>query len=338
MTRTTAGRFRDFRGDAVSGALGFFNLYPFLLFLYVADHFQYLASLGIIVPVAALFVAGGGRIPIQHARIAVPLALVIFLGILTFRQSAMYTDAETLYRETLSRKPGSWLAHNNLGFMLVSVPGFGSRKLSLNIAKPVRIEPDYPEAHFNLGAALVRSQDPNVQAEAISEYRTALRLRPDYAEVHCNLGNALARVPGHMDDAISEFRTALRLQPDMAEAHLGMGNALVRVPGRMADAALEYRAALRINPDYVEAHFNLGNALLPLPGREPEAMAEYQAVLRLRPDLGGAAKRDGSAPGRRFRPIPLMREAHLCTTGCTTGCATLSQINRANVHRGVLTL
>jgi len=31
---------------------GFFNVYPFI-FSYVADHFQYLASLGIIVPAAA---------------------------------------------------------------------------------------------------------------------------------------------------------------------------------------------------------------------------------------------------------------------------------------------
>src|SRR4029079_8190867 len=33
-------------------ALGFINVYPFI-FSFVADHFQYLASLGIIVPVAA---------------------------------------------------------------------------------------------------------------------------------------------------------------------------------------------------------------------------------------------------------------------------------------------
>jgi hypothetical protein len=37
---------------------------------------------------------------------------------MTWRQSGIYKDAETLYRETLRRNPSSWLAHNNLGFLL----------------------------------------------------------------------------------------------------------------------------------------------------------------------------------------------------------------------------
>jgi hypothetical protein len=35
----------------------------------------------------------------------------------------MYSDAETLYRETLARNPGAWMAHNNLGSLLEEVPG-----------------------------------------------------------------------------------------------------------------------------------------------------------------------------------------------------------------------
>lgn len=68
--------------------LGFLNVYPFR-FSWVADHFQYLACLGIIVPLVGQ--AGSLR------RAGSPL-LLLTLAILTFRQAAMYADAETLYR------------------------------------------------------------------------------------------------------------------------------------------------------------------------------------------------------------------------------------------------
>ena len=66
--------------------------------------------------------------------------------------------------------------------------------------------------------------------EAIAEYREALRLKPDYPEAHANLGNAL-KDQGKLDEAITECREALRLKPDYAEAHYNLGNALSQ-PGK----------------------------------------------------------------------------------------------------------
>jgi hypothetical protein len=42
------------------------------------------------------------------------LALVTSLAILTWRQSAMYTNIETLWQTTIERNPKAWMAHNNL--------------------------------------------------------------------------------------------------------------------------------------------------------------------------------------------------------------------------------
>jgi len=44
--------------------------------------------------------------------------LLAGLGALTWRQCGMYRDVETLYRTTLARNPGSWLAEYNLGTTL----------------------------------------------------------------------------------------------------------------------------------------------------------------------------------------------------------------------------
>ena len=106
---------------ALLPVLGFVNVYPFL-FSYVADHFQYLASLAIIVPLCAVFVPALARLG-RPADIALPLVLLATLGLLTWRQSGIYKDSDTLYRATLRRNPGSWMAHNNLGVDLLAKPG-----------------------------------------------------------------------------------------------------------------------------------------------------------------------------------------------------------------------
>ena len=255
--------------------LGFLHVFPFR-YSWVADHFQYLASVGILAPAAWLLAK------VRH--IAVPVVVLAVLGLLTVRQSAMYTDSETLYRETLARNPDSFLAHNNLGLIL-----FARRRMPEAVAEyqaALRIKPDYTEAHFNLGAAL--AQMPGRLPDSIAQFEAALHDRPDLAEVHANLANALSLMPGRMNDAIAEYRAALRIRPDYASAHSNLGAALAEMPGRLPDAIAEYQAALRINPDMAEVHFNLAQALSQMPGRASDAIAEYEAALRLRPDLEAA--------------------------------------------------
>ena len=46
-------------------------------------------------------------------------ALLAALAFLTWQQSAIYADQETLYRATIKENPDCWLAYDNLGFALV---------------------------------------------------------------------------------------------------------------------------------------------------------------------------------------------------------------------------
>src|ERR1700683_5073728 len=280
--------------------LGFLNVYPFR-YSYVADHFQYLASLGIIVPVSAVLVPAIERISSRRAvSITCCFTLLLVLGVLIWRQCRMYRDIETLYRESLARNPGSWLAHYNLGVLFADMPG----RLPDAIAEyqmALRINPDYAEADNDLGIAL--SFTPGRLSDAIAEYQAALRIKPDYAEAHVNLGNSLSQIPGRQPQAIAEYQAALRIRPDNAEAHYNLGNLLARTPGRLQDAIAEYQAALRINPDYAKAHYNLGIVLAVMPGRLPDAIAEYQAALRINPDYAEAYINLGNClsqiPGRQ---------------------------------------
>jgi protein O-mannosyl-transferase len=280
-------------------ALGFVNVYPFL-FSFVADHFQYLASIGILVPAAWGLWWAAGRLPLgPNGRAWLPFAVPALLGVLTWRQAGEYRDSETLYRATLARNPSAWLIHFNLAVTL----GMGPQHLQeaiLEYEATVRLKPDHWRAHNNLASALLKM--PGRSADAVAEYEEALRYNPGYAEAHNNLGIALEDIPGRLPDAEAHLRSAIRLRPDYDAAHSNLGTLLQRKPGSLDEAIGEFRAALRTAPGDAAYHYDLANALSLEPGRDAEAMAEYQAAISLRPGYAEAHSNLGVAlshlPGR----------------------------------------
>jgi len=264
-------------------ALGFFNVYPFI-YSYVADHFQYTASLGIIVPVASGLASAAGAGARRWAVAAACLALAA-LGALTWQQCGMYHDIETLFQETLERNPTCWVAHYNLGVLIAGTPGRTEEAIQ-HYREATRLKPDYAMAHYNLALAL--SQTPDGLPEAIEEYRAALRIDPASARAHNELGMALSKIPGRLPEAIEEYQAALRIDPVSAEAHNNLGIALLNTPGRVSEAIPHFQAALRIQPDSAGIHNNLGGALSLEPGRLQDAIEEYRTALRLQPDYPDA--------------------------------------------------
>ena len=279
--------------------LGFFNVFPFL-YSYVADHFQYLASIGLIAGVTAGAVTWSGRT--SRGWQVVGAVGVVTLAGLSHAQSRMYTDGRTLYRTTIAKNPECWMAHNNLGAELLDLSSPAAvAEAAGHFEAALRIKPDHATAHYNLGNALAAM--PGRLNDAITHYEEALRLKPNNAEQHNNLGNALVRVPVRINEAIAHYETALRLKPDAPETHNNLGNALLEIRGREREAAAQYQAVLRLRPDHAVAHNNLGSALENLPGRLDEAIEHYRAAGRVKPDyaeafynLGNALmKRDGRA-------------------------------------------
>ena len=275
-------------------ALGFVNVYPFL-FSFVADHFQYLASLGMIVPAAWVLSRAAGRLPGGAVRACALLAVPAALGALSWRQAAIYRGPETLYRETLAKNPSAWLFHFNLAVTLGMDPAHIREAIS-EYEATVRLKPDHWRAHNNLGSALLKI--PGRSVDAIAEYREALRLNPDYAEAHNNLAIALEDTPGGAPEAAQHLRSAIRLRPDYDAAHSNLGSLLMRDPGSIDEAVREFREAVRIAPGVADYHYDLANALSVQRGRSSDAIAEYREALRLRPDYAEAHSNLGVALAR----------------------------------------
>jgi tetratricopeptide (TPR) repeat protein len=241
-----------FFGGTLFPVLGFLNVYPFV-FSFVADHFQYLASLGLITLVAAgaaLLAARLGPGPkAKSALIVLTLAMACVLGALCWRQSRQYADLETLYRETLERNPTAWLCHYNLGDIVYNRNDF---------------------------------------EEALIHYQNTLRYRPTFLYPHFELGNTLYEM-GRYEEAIEHYEIVIRHIPDHVHAYFHRGFAFEKL-GRLDEAALSYRLALRLAPGAAELEYNLGNVLAKQ-GRLLEAMPHLELAARIRPGFAPGIER-----------------------------------------------
>jgi tetratricopeptide (TPR) repeat protein len=261
----------------LSPLLGFIMLYTFR-YTFVADHYQYVASIG---PIA--LVAAGITIALKtkpFLKLACCGALLLTLGILTWQQAGIYRNPETLWRDTLARNPDCWLAHNNLGILLIDQGRIDEAMEQCH--KAVQINPNFAESLNNLGVALAAKGRFD---EAIENYRKALLINPSYADALNNLGIALA-AKGRFDEAMGDYYQALLINPNNCDALDNLGVALT-ARGQFDEAIEKYRQAIQINPNRPETFFHLGMTLGQL-GRTREAAAQYREALRLNPDLAEA--------------------------------------------------
>jgi len=283
----------------------------------VADRYTYLASLG------CSLLAGAGlwrcwrawKIgTIGRAALGLSMALAICvvtaLGVLTWQQTGIWRDSQTLWTHALVTSP-SGIAHAKLGLLLIERGALPDA--TRHFREAVRFRPRDAEAHNNLGIALAQQGE---WTEAIVQYGEALRLHPGLAKAHNNLGIALAQ-QGEWTEAVAHYLEALRIQPGNPNVHNNLALALLEL-GRPSDAVSHYREALRLRPDDADLHQSLGLALT-RQGRLAEAIAEYRESLRLDPEqpdtqnnLGIALARDGRLNEAlvHFREAVRMRSSH----------------------------
>ena len=265
-------------------ALGFLNVYPFR-YAFVADHYQYLASIGPIVLVAAM--AARIRSSRLNLRFQIPFSL-------------SSTPVEERAGDSMNREhPTSNIQHPTpssmldvrcwmldvASWVLLSAIAICSWRQSRTYAgvetlwrTTIARNPSCWVAYSNLGEYLLDRGHPD---EALVLCRTAVKLEPRAAEVHNNLGNAL-RAQELLVDAIAEYREAIRLHPRLVQAQFNLG-AIFLERDQLNDAMFYFENAVRLRPDYVKAQNNLGYILL-RKGRVDEALVHIEKAFAIRPD------------------------------------------------------
>jgi protein O-mannosyl-transferase len=283
-----------FFAGTLAPALGFFDVFPFR-YSFVADHFQYLASIGLLALIAGAGAAICGRAGQPGSVLGSVVAGIVFLGLgtLTWRQAGIYQNAEILWRTTIAGNPGAFLAYHNLGSLLATRGRLDEARE--NYQKALALEPDLAAAHFDLGLLLVRL---NRFDEAIEHYRKALELKPNYADAGYNLGVLFAN-QRQTNQAMACYQKTLAINPRYADAAYNLG-VLLAGQNQTDQAAGFYRKAVEANPNHIEAHYNLAN-LLAAQGRLEAAAAHYREAIRLQPGHFGAHYNLGIVSGQQWR-------------------------------------
>jgi tetratricopeptide (TPR) repeat protein len=178
-------------------ALGFVNVYP-MRYSFVADHFQYLASIGIITLIAAMLA--------RWEKYA--LVLPLLLAALTFHRASAFNNPEALWNDTVAKNPQAWAAHDQLGYIYVGRNDPQQAKACFERA--IQINPDHPEGYIGLGNLLLGQNQPD---DAVVQMRRAVAVQPDGWLPNYGLGVALLRA-GDARAAVVAFAQAVRVKPN----------------------------------------------------------------------------------------------------------------------------
>jgi protein O-mannosyl-transferase len=267
----------------------------------VADRYSYLAHLGL----ATLVGYGAVRLIDLHrsghlrtgvARMSVGgIALIIAaLAVMSWSQSAVWRDPETLWRWAVDLDPLCARCHNNLGVALLHRrrDPAGLSESEEHLRQAVALRPEHALTHLNLGTvALLRGRFDAAEAALLS-YVQRQPDTPDGAErlavLYLVQGRAADAVPllrrargvGGVDEARTDLGVAVELIDD-GETLRYLGQALLE-QGRSGDAILPLRRAVERYPGVPAFRLWLAQAYHAA-GQEGRAQAEVSALRQLDP-------------------------------------------------------
>jgi tetratricopeptide (TPR) repeat protein len=156
-----------------------------------------------------------------------------------------------------------------------------NKKAEASLFRAVQIDPQMPQAHYNLGV-LYESQGKTDLA--VQAWQATLRLVPDHVEAMNNLGVVLTR-RGELDQAIDLLYRAIQLRPDLAAAYANLASAVsLKGASRMDEAIALAQRGVELAPEMAETHYNLAEVLLRA-DRAAEALPEAQNAVEIKPDL-----------------------------------------------------
>ncbi|HUB68314.1 MAG TPA: tetratricopeptide repeat protein [Candidatus Methylacidiphilales bacterium] len=266
---------------ALLPAVGLVNM-NFFRYSPVADHFQYLAGMGLLALVGAGLTRLAGFIIPKRPLLQLIFSggLLLILGLLTWQRTWAFHSDETLWANAAAHNPTNWMVQNNLGEAFLQQGRMDEAMEAFQRA--LKINPKLAEVHDNLGNVLAQKGEWD---NAIVEFRKALAINPKLYEINDDLGTVLAQ-KGELNDAIIEFRKALEINPNYARAHTDLGHGLAQQG--QADAALaQFQKALEIDPAFASAHYGLAD-VLEQKGQIDAAVAEFQKTVELNPNFADA--------------------------------------------------
>jgi tetratricopeptide (TPR) repeat protein len=257
-------------------ALGFINVYP-MRYSFVADHFQYLASLGLIVLFSAIVAKAFARFAVQAGPIPYVAGAILILPLawLTFQQGRIYENTKTLWEDTLAKNPRACIAYIELGNLDLKADNPAAARARFE--KCLEIDPGFPEANTNVGTFLAQQGQ---FIAAIDHYKTALKRKQGDWLTLVTLTHALNQVRAY-PEAETYGQKAVEVVPTYADAYRALAMAL-QGQGRLLEAEATFRRAVDVDPGFWSGWSGLGVVLMDQ-GRYAEAVDALRRARTIEP-------------------------------------------------------
>ena len=278
----------------LSPALGFVN-FGYMDYSLVADRFQYLAGIGIIVVLVGAAVHGAGRLPgrLKWGPAGLATVVLALLGTTTWRQAEIYQDDISFFSHIVSLNPEARHAHYNLSNALAKA---GRREEAVanariaeeNLRRALARDPNHKNTRYYI-AEMLRVQSRH--EEALEAYRAVLEIDPRHIPAHAYMGYMLLQLHRHAEaiEPVNKALALLKATPSLTSnlptsglLHALLGKASWGLD-RIEEGDAYFRRALELDPHNLEtieyvaaAHFRQK--------RYQEALDLYRKLLEFNPD------------------------------------------------------
>lgn len=163
----------------------------------------------------------------------------------------------------------------------------------------VRLNPNLPGAHYELGEQLRASSDPALNAQAEEQYKAALQVNQYDVKAWCRLGESVA-ARGDYKSAQEDYKKALAIQPGYSDAETDL--AVADISTNQANEAIPLlESAEKDDPTNLAAHYRL-SMLYRRAGRVQDSEREMKLFFHyrdLKDKLGDVFKQMAGAPRPR---------------------------------------
>ena len=243
----------------------------------LSDRYTYLPYIGIFIMLAWLATEMFPKRGEQWGAVGAGVVLVCI--VLSYRQTTIWRNSETLMSHAIRTTTDNWIAETNLGATLAD-----ARKESAgdHFKEAVRLRPQGITQNVNYARWLIGQNEIEEASKYILRAGKIDPADPDYLV-------CVARVQGlkgRHNAAVTIFNHVLSRKPRSFEAEMYLANSLLAL-GRIDEAEDHLRRAIKINPSLDMAYYHLGK-IAALRRNPTEAIANFQRSIALAPMQGAS--------------------------------------------------
>jgi tetratricopeptide (TPR) repeat protein len=221
-----------------------------------ADHYSYLPIVGLMIALCAILESLRGRVPpfLRSVPIVIGGFLIVFLCLLSVRQTKAWDSAESLFQSALEVAPSSVAVRTAYARVLLDQ---GRAQEAFDLLKEGLRFGDDARLHLAAGAVLAKG---GRATDALEQFRIAQEMDPENPEPLFSMGSVEEQI-GRTEEALAHFYRALALDSSYVAAELGIGRILFARKD-IAGAEEAFRRVLSWNVNIAEAHSGLAEVLV----------------------------------------------------------------------------